>query len=114
MGKIVALDTPDNLKKVVGGDVVELKCGKCSTEKLRKLPFVKRVDTKDGSLLLKVSDASKHLNEILHTAVDVQSVHVHLPTLDDVFLHYTGKEIRDGTPEGGWAQRVMQVRSRGK
>jgi len=111
LGKIVALDTPDNLKRVVGGDVIELKCKGCDSRKLKELPYVKKVEAKDGSLLLTVVDASKHLNDILKVAGEVESVQVHRPTLEDVFIHYTGKEIRDNTPEGGWAQRVMNVRS---
>ena len=111
LGKIVALDTPDNLKRVVGGDVIELKSEGCDSGRLKELPFVKKVETKDGSLLLTVTDASKHLNEILKVAGDVESVQVHRPTLEDVFIHYTGNEIRDNTPEGGWAQRAMNMRS---
>jgi ABC-2 type transport system ATP-binding protein len=39
--------------------------------------------------------------------VPVRSVHVHRPTLDDVFLHYTGRQMRDEH-----AGRVMPMRAR--
>lgn len=112
LGKIVALDTPDNLKRVVGGDVIEMKCKDCNMGKLKDLQYVKKVEAKDDSFLFTVTDASKHLSDILKVAGGVESVKVHRPTLEDVFIHYTGKEIRDNTPEGGWAQRVMNVRAK--
>ena len=42
-----------------------------------------------------------------HCGVPVRSVHVHRPTLDDVFMHYTGRQIRDEH-----AGRVMPMRAR--
>lgn len=112
-GKIVALDTPGNLKKVIGGDVVRLKCENPNLEAMKKLPYVKKVENFDGKISLTVEEARKHLPEILETIGKVESVHVREPTLNDVFLHYTGEEIRDTEAEGGWAQRVMNVRARG-
>jgi len=41
---------------------------------------------------------------IAEAGVAVRSVHVHRPTLDDVFLHFTGREIRD---QGGEATSAM-------
>jgi ABC-2 type transport system ATP-binding protein len=113
-GKIVALDTPGNLKKIIGGDVVRIRCSEPNIEAVRKLPYVKKVENFDGKVSLTVEGARKNLPEILETIGKVESVHVHEPTLNDVFLHYTGEEIRDTEAEGGWAQRVMAVRSRGK
>jgi ABC-2 type transport system ATP-binding protein len=112
-GKIVALDTPGNLKKIIGGDVVRIKCSKPNIEAIRKLPYVKKVENMDGKVSLTVEEARKHLKEILEVIGKVESVYVREPTLNDVFLHYTGEEIRDTEAEGGWAQRIMNVRSRG-
>ncbi len=113
-GKIVALDTPGNLKKVIGGDVVRIKCSNPNIEAVKKLHYVKKVENFDGKISLTVEEARKHLPEILEKIGKVESVHVSEPTLNDVFLHYTGEEIRDTEAEGGWAQRVMNVRARGK
>jgi len=113
-GKIVALDTPGNLKKVIGGDVVRLKCENPDIEAVKKLPYVKKVENFDGKISLTVEEARKHLPEILETIGKVESVYVREPTLNDVFLHYTGEEIRDTEAEGGWAQRIMNVQSRGR
>jgi ABC-2 type transport system ATP-binding protein len=113
-GKIVALDTPGNLKKVIGGDIVRIKSENPNLEAVKKLHYVKNVENVDGKVSLTVEEARKHLPEILEKIGKVDSVHVREPTLNDVFLHYTGEEIRDAEAEGGWAQRVMNYRSRGR
>lgn len=111
-GKIVALDSPGNLKKIIGGDVVRIKSKEPNLEAARKLPYVKKVENLDGTVSLTVEEARKHLPEILETIGKVDSVSVREPTLNDVFLHYTGSEIRDQEAEGGWTQRAMNVRRR--
>jgi ABC-2 type transport system ATP-binding protein len=113
-GRIVALDTPAALKQVIGGDVVVLQVDDSNLERLRQLPYVTKVDRQQGLLHLTVTNAAVHLPEILQTAGAVASVAVRTPTLNDVFLHYTGKEMREDSPEGGWAERSMHFKSRTK
>lgn len=110
-GKIVAIGSPEKLKKIIGGDIVILEVDKPKIDELKKLSFAKKVETKDGLLYLTVINANRHLPEILKTVGKVKSVEVRSPTLDDVFIYYTGKEIRDDSPEGGWIQRVIHQRS---
>lgn len=110
-GKIVVLDKPENLKKIIGGDVIRLKGNYINIDALQKLKFVMKVSKSDGEVSLTVKDAGKNLQEILKVAGKVDSAEVHSPTLDDVFLHYTGKAIREDSPEGGWAERMMHVRA---
>jgi hypothetical protein len=52
-----------------------------------------------------------HLQEILGLVGDVKSVELRTPTLNDVFLHFTGHEIRGDNAEGGFFQRVVRARS---
>lgn len=111
-GKIVVLGPPKKLKKDLGGDIIELKAKNLNIEALKKLKYVKKVERCDDEVCLTVKDANMHLQEILKTVGKVDSVEIRSPTLDDVFLHYTGRAIRDNTPEGGWAERAMNVRSR--
>lgn len=106
-GKIVILGSPPELKKVIGGDIVKIKTDNPDLEEVKKLEFVKKIETKDNLVFLTVLDANKHLSLILQTIGKVESVEVHTPSLNDVFLHYTGREIKDESPEGGWGQRVM-------
>jgi ABC-type multidrug transport system ATPase subunit len=56
-GKIVALDSPDNLKHTVGGDIVLIKGKNLFQEEMKKLPFVKNIEkiaaVQFGSMKLK-------------------------------------------------------------
>ena len=109
-GKIVALDTPTHLKESLGGDVVTLRTGHPNMKAVRKLKYVTYTKKEDGALMLTVDNAGSHLQEILEKVGDVQSVESRSPTLNDVFLHLTGKEIRDSGAEGGWFQRMTNSR----
>jgi ABC-2 type transport system ATP-binding protein len=111
-GKVVALDTPARLKKSLGGDVVRLKTDKPNIKAVRKLKFVKGVQREEGYLVLTVTDASRHLQEILKSVGDVENVESRSPTLNDVFLHFTGSEIRDQEGEGGYFERMMHSGNR--
>jgi ABC-2 type transport system ATP-binding protein len=111
-GKIVALDTPANLKKVIGGDIITMKVNNPDIESLKALGFVNKIEIKDGTVSLTVTKMNEQLPKVLQTIGEVESVEVHSPTLNDVFLHYTGREIRDTTPEGGWAERSMHLKSK--
>lgn len=111
-GKIVALGTSAELKKIVGGDVVTMKAENPNLEEIKKLDFVKDTKIKDGAISLTVEGASEHLPQILQATGKVTSVEVHLPTLEDVFLHYTGREIREASAEGGWGEKVMALRAK--
>ena len=109
-GKIIVLGTPQKLKKDLGGDIINLKAKKADVEKLKKLKYVKKVDVSNGEVCLTVKNADKHLQQILKTAGKIDSVEIRSPTLNDVFLHYTGRAIREDSPEGGWMQRVANAR----
>jgi ABC-2 type transport system ATP-binding protein len=112
-GKIVALDTTENLKKIIGGDIVKLKVGDDNDiEKIKKLKYVKKVQCIDSELVLTISNSRENLSKLLKILKDVETVEVRTASLNDVFLHFTGREIRAETPEGGWMQRIASFRSR--
>ncbi|MGA8378637.1 MAG: DUF4162 domain-containing protein, partial [Methanoregula sp.] len=111
-GKIVALGSPDQLKKDLGGDIVRMKMKNFDKDKLRDLDYVKDVKEDDGAISVTVKDAGRHLQDLLARVGTVESVEVRPLTLEDVFLHYTGRTIREGAPEGGWAEKVMAARLR--
>ncbi|MDD1678966.1 MAG: ATP-binding cassette domain-containing protein [Methanomicrobiales archaeon] len=108
-GKIVALGPPEKLKKDLGGDIIRLRGKNGQFEELRGLDFVKAVRSREGDVYITVKDASIHLQEVLNRVGKVDSVEVRPLTLEDVFLHYTGRAIRDGSPEGGWAEKAMHA-----
>jgi ABC-2 type transport system ATP-binding protein len=94
-GKIIKLDSPENLKMTMKGDVVCLKGKNLFLDKLRKLAFVKKIGKSDGFVQLTVENSAKNLPKLLQVAGKVDYVEVHSPDLNDVFLHYTGREIRE-------------------
>lgn len=110
-GKIVALDKPAALKAKVGGEIIKLRVRSPKLEPIKDLDYVLSVDQSGSTLLLTVKDASAHLQEILGTIGQVESVEVRSPTLNDVFLNYTGREIREESGEGGVFERIARVRS---
>jgi len=108
-GKIIVLGTPKELKKQLGGDIVRLKAENLNVDILKNLSYVKRINSCDDEICLTVENANIHLQEILNLIGKVDSVEIRTPTLDDVFLHYTGRGIREGAPEGSWAEKAMSA-----
>jgi ABC-2 type transport system ATP-binding protein len=96
-GEIVTMGTPDELKKTVGGDVIYLKTtdNKKAARDIAKL-FSLSVSEKDNELYFTTSRGDACIPEIIKATGDtVLSVRLQRPTLNDVFLKMTGKEIRD-------------------
>ncbi|RJQ52840.1 MAG: ATP-binding cassette domain-containing protein [Actinobacteria bacterium] len=96
-GKIIALDTPANLKKQVGGDVVSVRTGD-NIEAARQLKQRLQVEAvaDDGNLRFEVRDADQFIPKMVRALdVPVDSVQMRRPTLDDVFLTMTGRAIRE-------------------
>jgi ABC-2 type transport system ATP-binding protein len=110
-GRIVALDSPANLKRVLGGDIVTLGARDPDLGAVTALRFVDKIDRQAGVVRLTVRDAKARLPRILQVIGEVDWVEVHPATLDDVFMHFTGREMRDAGGEGGWAERSMHYRS---
>jgi ABC-2 type transport system ATP-binding protein len=110
-GKIVALDKPSALKSKVGGDIIRLTVRAPRLNELKSLEYISSIDQSSNTLRLTVKDASKHLQEILATVGEADAVEVRTATLNDVFLHYTGREIREEAGEGGIFERIARTRS---
>lgn len=108
-GKIVVLGSPTQLKKDLGGDIIRLKAKTLDIDVLKNLPYVKNISPCDGEVCLTLEDASTHLQEILKLVGKIDSVEIRSPTLDDVFLHYTGRAMLEGSPEGSWAEKMMNA-----
>ena len=112
LGKVVVMGTPAALKRKVGGDIITLRIPAPNLAAVRRLGYVRKAMVKGDLLQLAMGNASAHLQEILKAVGKVENVELRSPTLNDVFLHYTGKEIREDSAEGGWAERSMHYRSR--
>lgn len=96
-GKIVALDTPMNLKKQVGGDIIRMTSGQKDNLKIElKRRYGLEVKEEGGTLQIEITDGEKFLPRLfneLDTKID--SIELRKPTLDDVFLYITGRAIRE-------------------
>jgi len=107
-GKIVALDSPHELKNRIVGDVVKIKQKHPDIEAMKHLEYVRKVEVKKGLVYLSIKDASQHLQDLLAHTGPIDFVEVRSGTLNDVFLHYTGREIREAGAEGGFMERAMK------
>ncbi len=110
-GKIIVKDSPDSLKEKVGGDIVYLTTTFSDINKFREIKEVSKIEKKNNCIILTVKNASEHLQEILEVSGKVERVEVRSASLEDVFINYTGKEIRVETGEGGIAQRIIRERT---
>ncbi len=98
-GEIIALDTPRNLKKILKGEaVIEVSHdGNLSQEAIKNLDFVSELDAMHDTFRIytvKKKEAISYL--FANFGEHILSVDFHEPTLEDVFLHLTGKELGEG------------------
>ena len=104
-GKIVALDTPAGLKAGLGGDIIRIKT-KDGIDKVKKFDFVQKVEQSNGFLVLSVKDAKRALPVLLQN-VEAESAEFASPTLNDVFIQITGRNIKEQA-EGGFMERYAK------
>ncbi|HEY7265619.1 MAG TPA: ATP-binding cassette domain-containing protein [Trebonia sp.] len=106
-GQIVATGTPDELKRAVGADTVEIITADDSLAASRLVAAGFQLRPGGDRLVVFADDGEAKVAGLIHTAgVPVRTVHVHRPTLDDVFLHYTGRQIRDSSAGPGLPMRA--------
>ncbi len=103
-GKLVALDSPPALKaSVPGSNVIEAQFEHAPPDwdqRLNKLPDVTSVQHEGaGMYRILTGNGSRTTTQLVETAVQsdvgVKSLSVQNTTLDDVFVHYTGRQLRD-------------------
>jgi ABC-2 type transport system ATP-binding protein len=101
-GQIVALETPRALKAAIGTDRIRLVTAddEAAVGAIAR-QFGLEVTTKPDGLVLQVADGEAFVPRLLAgIGVPVRSVSVTRPTLDDVFMAYTGRTIRDAENSG--------------
>lgn len=108
-GKRIALETPQKLKAQMGGDVVYVQAKKIDEKKVRALSFVRSIKRQDGKFAITMKDAGKNLQKLLSKIGSVEGVDVHPASLNDVFIKYTGKSIREEEAAGDYWTRVMNA-----
>lgn len=96
-GEIVACDTPAALKSVVGSDAIDLATADdvTASETLTRAGYDVRAT--EYGLRVYVADGERAVSGLVSCAgAEIRQLRVHRPSLDDVFMHFTGREIRDG------------------
>jgi ABC-2 type transport system ATP-binding protein len=117
-GLIVGLDTPTALKRSVGGDLVTIATGdsqRAAAEITER--YGTEATTRDGTVSFNVAHGAAFLPEFVRSfSQPLASVSVREPTLDDVFLHLTGREIRDSELDSQeqMVQRMARWRGRSR
>jgi len=113
-GKIVASDTPEALKREIGGDVVALRTSDDARvlHRVQGMTSVKSAELRGDGILVKLEEADRQVAGLVtlcsEEGVGVVSLAVHKPTLEDVFLHFTGHTIREQEASGKDRMRMAR------
>jgi ABC-2 type transport system ATP-binding protein len=119
-GNIVACDTPTKLKDGLKGDSITVTLmNKDMAKKLdsviNKLKGINTVKQNGEILYVYVDDATSSLINLMKTAyksrIEILNIEIHKPSLEDVFIYYTGKGIRESEAEQNDRARTM-IRNR--
>lgn len=102
-GRIIAKGTKEELKAMIGlGEKITMEVYELereTLEEIKKLPGVKMASYDGNTLIIKAEKGRNNLSHILHFMeernVVFGKVYTEMPTLNDVFLEMTGKELRD-------------------
>jgi len=114
-GKIQVIDTPKSMKSTIGDEMISFNLvdGKANQDtiidQIAKIEFVKEVKNKDG-LITGFSTKSnevipKIFQESANLDMKIRSLTLKQPTLDDVFISYTGHDLRDKTENKKYSRR---------
>lgn len=93
-GKIIELDTPQNLKRKIGDEVLKIK-GEISIEKIKELSFIKSIYKKDDYFIITSKNITTNLSKILEHSKKIEDIELKKTSLEDVFLNLTGKKIEE-------------------
>jgi len=116
-GKIIAEGTADELKGLIGNDVIYLRIKAPEELRCLKADFIRGCKLlPDGRVRLDVENAAGALPRLFELAssggIKILEVTYHRPTLNDVFLHLTGREIREDADEREAMKVKMRTRMR--
>lgn len=118
-GRLVAEGSPAELKASVGGDLVHVAYGpvkadddrvEAALSAVRALSGVRQAETAPGGMTVTVSDggaaAPAVMRALQHADLSIANLSITRPSLDDVFLQHTGRQIRESDAEGDAEDRV--------
>ena len=120
-GKIIVVGTPEELKESLGGDIITLSINKDVdiTELVKRIVHVKEVRKENGMYMIKSENGEVTAPLIIEALRKeghvVTKLSLSKPTLNEVYLQYTGRSMRDAeeSREAIFAQRATMRRARG-
>ncbi len=126
-GEIKAIDSPEKLKQQIGGDIITVNFSAADNGKIqnvlmevRQIPRVKEVDLGRSEIyqIIVSQKGDKIIPEIFSICqknkVSINSIRLKRPSLEDVYLHFTGRTIqeKEGSKEDLMKTRMMRHRLR--
>jgi len=110
-GKIQVIDSPQNMKSAMGNEVISLTLesdeSKSFLSELEKIDLIKKIKQDQNKIVLFASKGTEVIPKIFQISSDlgikITSISLTQPTLDDVFISYTGHEIR--SEDGGFNRK---------
>lgn len=110
-GKIQVIDTPENMKNALGNEIISLTIENGNSDlflsELNRLELIKKITKDQNKLTLFASKGTEVIPKIFQISsllqIKISSISLTQPTLDDVFISYTGREIRD--ENGGYNRK---------
>ncbi len=115
-GKLVALDSPLKLKaSIPGNNILEVSFSRLPDgwlETIKNLPDVQNVKSEDHVFRIASNNGPRTTVGLMEAAreaqVEITSLSVQSTTLDDVFMHYTGRQLRDALQDApGYDPRIF-------
>jgi ABC-2 type transport system ATP-binding protein len=103
-GKIQVIDSPKNMKNAMGNEVISIvihdeENHDLFLSELQDIEFVNKINVDGSKLTLFASNGTEVIPKIFQISselkIKITSIALTQPTLDDVFISYTGHEIRD-------------------
>ena len=103
-GKIQAIDTPQSMKNALGNEVITFTINNIEKlsnliSKIKEIEYVKEIKTKENKVTVFSSKGTEVIPIIFQIALSfetkINSISLTQPSLDDVFISYTGRELRD-------------------
>jgi len=114
-GKIQIIDTPKSMKSAIGNEIISFNLvdGKANQDaiidQIAKIEFVKEVKNKEGLITVFSTKSNEVIPNIFQESANldmkISSLTLKQPTLDDVFISYTGHDLRDDTENKKYSRR---------
>ena len=105
-GKIIANGSSESLKTSLGQDRIQLQTDndEKATQLIKDVPGINQIRSSAEGLIIHLTENAQLIPKLIdilrNEKVEIRSVNLMKPTLDDVFIHFTGRELGDAIQEG--------------